>query len=429
LPARPRAFIVVTGSELVRGDRRDANGPYLAAELSRRGLEAARIAIVGDRPEELHQALEEGLAGDLCLVSGGLGPTHDDRTVEMLGAVTGRGLVVHSQLEAEIEGVSRAIAERLGRPYADFRTGVTKQASLPQGAVSLGLAGTAPAVLLEHDGTVVVLLPGPPPELRRLWAGAVRHPAVARVLARAARRGHRSLRFYGPSESAVARALDEAGGEGSELEITVCARNLEIHVDLFFEPEAMAAANELERRLEDAFPGQLFARDDERAVEEMVLDAARTQQFTIATAESCTGGLVGARLTDVPGASAAYVGGVISYSDELKRRELGVAEATLREHGAVSAEGAREMAEGARQRLAADVAVAVTGIAGPDGGTPEKPVGLVYLHAVGPMGDVALRVMLPGDREAVRTRATNLALHMLRRLLSQSGTHPSRDGD
>jgi nicotinamide-nucleotide amidase len=191
----------------------------------------------------------------------------------------------------------------------------------------------------------------------------------------------------------------------------------------------VAAADELERKLEAAFPGRLFARDDERTVEEMVLGAARDQGLTLATAESCTGGLVGARLTSVPGASTVYVGGVISYSDDLKRRELGVAGETLREHGAVSSEAAREMAAGARERLGADVAAAVTGIAGPDGGTPEKPVGLVYLHAVGPMGDTAVRVTLPGDREAVRTRATNLALHMLRRLLSQSGTHPSPDGD
>ena len=429
MPARPRALIVVTGSELVRGDRRDANGPYLAGELSQRGLEPSRIAIVGDRPEELRAALEDGLEADLCLVSGGLGPTHDDRTVEMLGAVTGRDVVVHPELAAEVERVSRAIAERLGRPYADFKTGVTKQASLPRGAVSLGLAGTAPAVLLDHEGTVVVLLPGPPPELRRLWAEAVLHPAVERVLARAASRGHRALRFYGPSESAVARALDEAGGEGSDLEITVCARDLEIHVDVFFEPRSASAADELDRLLEAAFPGQLFARDDERTVEEMVLDAARAERLTIATAESCTGGLVGARLTSVPGASAVYVGGVISYSDDLKRRELGVADETLRDHGAVSAEAAREMAGGVRERLAADVALAVTGIAGPDGGSLEKPVGLVYLHAGGPMGDMELRVTLPGDREAVRTRATNLALHMLRRLLSQSGTHSSAGRD
>jgi nicotinamide-nucleotide amidase len=417
LQSRPRALIVVTGSELVRGDRRDANGPYLAGELSQRGLEPARIAIVGDRPAELREAFAAGLEGDLCIVSGGLGPTHDDRTVEMLSAVTGRTLAVRPELAVEIESVSRAIAQRLGRPYADFKSGVSKQASLPQGAVSLGLAGTAPAVLLEHEGTVIVLLPGPPPELRRLWAEAVVHPAVEGVLARAAQRGHRSLRFYGPSESAVARALDEAGGEGSDLEITVCARALEIHVDLFFEPEAVATADELEERLESAFPGKLFARDDERPVEEMVLDAARAQGLTLATAESCTGGLVGARLTDVPGASAVYVGGMISYSDEVKRRELRVAEETLQKHGAVSADVAREMSAGAREKLGADVAVAVTGIAGPEGGTPEKPVGLVFLAVESPGGDSAERFLLSGDREAIRARATTLALHLLRRHL------------
>jgi nicotinamide-nucleotide amidase len=424
LGARPRAFVVVTGSELVRGDRRDANGPFLAAELSRRGLEPARISIVGDTPEELHQAIAEGLTGDLCLVSGGLGPTHDDRTVEMLGSVTGRTLAVDAELEQEIESVSRTIAKRLGRPYADFQAGVTKQASLPEGALSLGLAGTAPAVLLEHAETVVVLLPGPPPELRRLWAEALMHPAVIRVLDRASLRGHRVLRFYGPSESAVARALDEAGGEAPGTEITVCARDLEIHVDVFFDPKAASATDELHRKLEQAFPGELFAVDDERAVEEIVLDACRAQGLTVSTAESCTGGLIGARLTDVAGASDVYVGGLIAYSDAVKRDELDVSNATLAEHGAVSAETAAEMAEGARTKLGTDTAVAVTGIAGPGGGTAEKPVGLVFIHAVSPTGEDSLRVTLPGDREAVRARATSLSLHVLRRLLTRSSTPP-----
>jgi nicotinamide-nucleotide amidase len=422
LTARPRAFVVVTGSELVRGDRRDANGPFLAGELSRRGLEPARISIVGDRPEELRQAIAEGLTGDLCLVSGGLGPTHDDRTVETLGSVTGRALAVDAELEQEIESASRAIAKRLGRPYADFQAGVTKQASLPEGAVSLGLAGTAPAVLLEHAEAVVVLLPGPPPELRRLWAEALVHPAVSRVLERASLRGHRVLRFYGPSESAVARALDEAGGEAPGTEVTVCARDLEIHVDVFFDPEAASATDELHRALGQAFPGELFAVDDERAVEEIVLDACRAQGLTLSTAESCTGGLIGARLTDIAGASDVYVGGVIAYSDAAKRDELDVSNATLTEHGAVSAETAAEMAEGARARLGGNTAVAVTGIAGPGGGTAEKPVGLVFIHAVSPTGEDSLQVTLPGDREAVRARATSLSLHVLRRLLIQNAT-------
>jgi nicotinamide-nucleotide amidase len=429
LTARPRAFVVVTGSELVRGDRRDANGPFLGGELASRGLEPARITIVGDRPEELHHAIAEGLTGDLCLVSGGLGPTHDDRTVEMLGSVTGRELAVDAELEQEIESVSRAIAKRLGRPYADFQAGVTKQASLPAGAVSLGLAGTAPAVLLEHEETVVVLLPGPPAELRRLWAEALAYPAVIRVLERASLRGHRVLRFYGPNESAVARALDDAGGESAGMEITVCARDLEIHVDVFFDPEAAGATDELQRVLEQAFPGELFAVDDERPVEEIVLDACRGRGLRLSTAESCTGGLVGARLTDIAGASDVYVGGVIAYSDAVKRDELDVSPATLAGHGAVSAETAAEMAEGARTRLGTDVSVAVTGVAGPGGGTAEKPVGLVFIHAVSPTGEDSLEVTLPGDREAVRARATSISLHLLRRLLARNGTPPRTERD
>jgi nicotinamide-nucleotide amidase len=422
LTARPRAFLVVTGSELVRGDRRDANGPFLAGELSRRGLEPARISIVGDRPDELREALAEGLRGDLCLVSGGLGPTHDDRTVEMLASVSGRTLVVDPLLEREIESVSRAIAARLDRPYADFQAGVTKQATLPEGAVSLGLAGTAPALLLEHGNAVVVLLPGPPPELRRLWAEALGHPAVVRVFERASRRPHRVLRLYGPSESAIARVLDEAGGEAPGMEITVCARDLEIHVDVFYEPEAASATGQLQRVLEEAFPGELFAVDDERAVEEIVLDLGRAQGLTLATAESCTGGLVGARLTEIAGASDVYLGGVIAYSDVVKVDELGVSAQTLAQHGAVSAETAAEMAQGARAKLGADTAVAVTGIAGPGGGSAEKPVGLVFIHVASSFGEDALRVTLPGDREAIRARATSLSLHLLRRLLTRSDT-------
>jgi nicotinamide-nucleotide amidase len=428
LTTSPRAVVVVTGSELVRGGRRDANGPFLATELSRRGLDPARIEIVGDREKELRDALTAGLEADLCLVSGGLGPTHDDRTVAMLGEVTGRALAVDPALEHDIERVSRAVAERLKRPYADFAAGVSKQASVPDGAVSLGLAGTAPALLLEHDGGVVVLLPGPPGELRRLWVNALAHPAVEAVLARAAPREHRVLRFFGPSESAVASAIDEIGGEAEGLEITVCARDLEIHVDVFHEETAGARVETLRTRLAEAFPEELFAVDDDRPVEELVLESLRNQGLRLATAESCTGGLVGAHLTEVPGSSRAYVGGVIAYSDEVKRSELGVPAETLLEHGAVSAEAAAAMATGARERFGVDVAIAVTGIAGPDGGTAEKPVGLVHLHAEAPAGDASLRVVLPGDREAVRARATALALHMLRRLLAQPATHP-RESD
>jgi nicotinamide-nucleotide amidase len=417
---RPRAVVVVTGSELVRGDRSDRNGPFLAAEALAHGLEPARISIVGDAPVELEAALREGLEADACLVSGGLGPTHDDRTVELLARAAGVELVVDEELEREIEAVSRAVAERLRRPYADFAPGVTKQATRPASAVSIGLAGTAPGLVFQAPTEcVVVVLPGPPGELRRLWPNALATEPMQELLARTRPPGRRVLRLFGVSESAVARALDEAGGDGGGVEATICARDFEIHVDLLFETGAEERAAALEAALAERLGQWLFARD-ERRVEELVLSLSRAKGLTLATAESCTGGLLAARLTDVPGSSDSFVGGVVAYADAVKRSELDVPDGLLAEHGAVSAEVAAAMAEGARARLGADVAVAVTGIAGPGGGTAEKPVGLVHLHASGPDGSLARMLDLPGDREQVRVRATVTALHLLRALLTGS---------
>ena len=417
---RPRAVVVVTGSELVRGERTDRNGPFLAAEALTHGLEPARISIVGDAPAELEAALREGLEADVCLVSGGLGPTHDDRTVELLARAAGLELVVDGGLEREIEAVSRAVAERLRRSYADFAPGVTKQATRPASAMSIGLAGTAPGLVLQTPtGCVVVVLPGPPGELRRLWPNALSTQPLRELLARTRPPGRRGLRLFGVSESAVARALEEAGGDGDGVEATICAHDFEIHVDLLVEPGAEERADALETALAERLERWLFARD-ERRVEELVLSLAGTRGWRLGTAESCTGGMVAARLTDIPGSSESFVGSVVAYADELKRSELGVPEHLLAEHGAVSGEVAAAMAEGARARLGADVAVAVTGVAGPGGGTPEKPVGRVHLHAAGPEGSLARMLDLPGEREQVRVRATVTALHLLRALLTGS---------
>jgi nicotinamide-nucleotide amidase len=414
-----RAFIVVTGSELVRGDRQDLNGPFLAGELLRRGIEPARIVIVGDREEELAEALAEGLGADLCVVSGGLGPTHDDRTVELVARAAGVGLRLDEELHEKIGGISRRFAQRMNRPYVDFEQGVRKQATIPEGALSLGLAGTAPGLVLEAGERVVVVLPGPPAELQRLWRDAVESEPVQRVLARARPPDLRLLRFFGASESAVAKALADAGGDGNGVEATICARDFEIHVDLYVQPGAEARADELTVHLVEPLERYLFSRD-ERRVEEIVLDACSEQGLTLATAESCTGGMVAQRLTSVPGSSRVFLGGVVAYADEVKAAELGVPREVLEEHGAVSAETAAAMAAGARGRLAADLAVAVTGIAGPDGGSEEKPVGLVYLHAEGPAGSRRADFVFPGDREGIRRRAAVTALHLLRRLLTQS---------
>ncbi len=420
--SRPRAAIVVTGSELVRGERNDRNGPFLAAEALRLGLDPERITIVGDRPEDLQRSLAEALGADLCLVSGGLGPTHDDRTVEMVAQVAQRSLAVDKGLEQQIERVSRMFAERMGRPYTEFATGVTKQATLPEGAISLGLAGTAPGFVLETDGSaVVVVLPGPPRELQRLWPRALETLPVQRVLERAPERGRAVLRFYGTPESAVARALAEAGGDGDGVEATICARDFEIHVDLVFDPDSGERAEALAVALRRGLEGYLFSEDG-RSVAEIVLDRCRASGLTLAAAESCTGGLVAARLTDVPGSSDVFQGSVVAYANGVKESELGVSRQLLERHGAVSAEVAEAMARGVRERLGADLGVAVTGIAGPEGGTEDKPVGLVLIHAVGPDAEKARRIELPGDRETVRGRATVAALHLVRKLLENRHT-------
>jgi nicotinamide-nucleotide amidase len=419
--ARPRAVVVLTGSELVRGDKADANGAFVARELTRLGLEPVRILVVGDDPGELAAAVREGLDADVCVLSGGLGPTHDDRTVETLAREAGRPLRVDESVERAIETVSRQVAERLGRPYADLLPGVRKQASLPDGAVSLGLAGTAPAVLLERDGRVAVALPGPPAELRRLWPRVVESAAFGRVVARAERPRHTVLRFFELPESLVANVLERHGGEGDGLDLTVCAQDHEVRVDLLTRDAGEERAGQIAGALRERFASYLFA-EDERTVGELVLARCRELGLRLATAESCTGGLVGARLTDVAGASDVYAGGVVAYSDEVKARLLGVPTDTLERHGAVSAETARAMADGARATLGADVAVAVTGVAGPGGGTPQKPVGLVYVHAASPDGEEARELRVPEDREAVRARATAISLHTLRRLLTRSGT-------
>lgn len=412
---RLRAAIVVTGTELVRGDRTDLNGPFLARELHQLGLEASRVTIVGDRSEELLSALAEGLEADLLVVSGGLGPTHDDRTMELLAQAAGRELEVDLELEAEIEAVSRRIAERLRRPYGYFSGGVRKQATLPVGAASLGLAGTAPGIVLDTSRCIAIALPGPPNELRRLWGKALEAGPVRRVLDQARPPERRSLRFFGVSESAIARVLEQAGGERSGVEATVCARDFEVHVDLVGDGERLAEALRRELR------GNLFS-EDERPVQEIVLELCREQGLELATAESCTGGLVGAMLTSVAGSSDVFVGGVIAYSNAVKQAQLGVSSELLEQHGAVSAEVAVAMAAGARAALGADVAVSVTGIAGPGGGgaAPAKPVGLVYLHAEGPDSGESGEFVVPGDREVVRRRAAFSALHLVRRLLTQS---------
>jgi nicotinamide-nucleotide amidase len=420
LNGRPRAVIVVTGSELVRGDRNDLNGPFLARSLLATGLEPARIEVVGDDPVELEGAVREAVASaELVVCSGGLGPTHDDRTVEIVARVAGAPLVVDAALEAEIESFSRGVAERLKRPYSDFAAGVRKQATVPEGSTCLGLAGTAPGLVVEAGETPVIVLPGPPAELQRLWPNALETDAVRRVLDRAKPPLRRTLRLFGPGESQVAQAFEEVGGDGDGLEVTICARNFEVHVDLVAVPEAEERLLAFESAFEDRLGRYLYSSDG-RTVEELVLDRCRERGWTLATAESCTGGLLAAALTGVPGASDVVAGGIVAYANEVKIEQLDVPAELIEEHGAVSAEVAEAMARGARERLGVDVAVAVTGVAGPGGGTEGKPVGLVYYHAETPEGGRGASFDFPGDRDSIRRRAAVASLHLVLRLLAQS---------
>ncbi len=417
---RPRAAIVVTGSELVRGERTDLNGPFLSRAMLALGLDPVRIHVVGDDPAELERTLAEAVAdADLVAVSGGLGPTHDDRTVELLAKVAGRELEVRDDLLRDIEDFSRAVAERMRRPYADFEAGVRKQATVPAGAESLGLAGTAPGLVVEVGGTPVVVLPGPPPELQRLWPNALGTEPVRRVLGRGTPPLRRTLRFFGPGESTVAHAFAESGGEADGVDVTICARDFEIVLELFAAPEANERAERLTAELRERLGRHLYS-DDGRTVEEIVLEECRRRALTLVTAESCSGGLLAARLTAVPGYSDVTVGGVVAYGNRLKETELGVPPELIAEHGAVSPEVAAAMAFGARDRLGGEVAIAITGVAGPGGGTEEKPVGLVFYHAVTPDGDRGGSFSFPGDRDSIRRRSVVASLHLVRTLLSQN---------
>ncbi|HEY7258757.1 MAG TPA: CinA family nicotinamide mononucleotide deamidase-related protein [Gaiellales bacterium] len=411
---RPAAAILLTGNELLRGVISDQNGAHLAASLEAHGFSVQRTLVVGDALPDIERGLRELVAGaDLVVSSGGLGPTHDDRTVEALANVAGVALVLDAGVLERIDRWTDQVAVRYGLDRAGFDAGNRKQAHVPVGAAVLGMAGTAPGLVLPVDGSVVVVLPGVPSELRRLWADAPEHAALADVFARATPRARWLMRTYGIGESHVADIHRSAGGDPEGVETSICARSFEIEIDIRADPGHDDAGADLAARMRAELGGHLFATD-ERPLSEIVLDLLRARGWMGATAESCTGGLVAAALTDIPGCSDAFAGGVVAYTNQLKHDLLDVPEDVLERHGAVSAETAAAMAEGARARLGAEAAVSVTGIAGPGGGTEEKPVGLVYLHVSSPDGDDVRRMDIPGSRDAVRGRAATAALQLLR---------------
>jgi nicotinamide-nucleotide amidase len=414
---RPTAALLVTGQELLLGLVADANTRFLAHELDALGIELRRVSVVGDAHEEIVAGLRELAGHDLVITSGGLGPTHDDRTVEAVAEAAGAELALDEQLLATIAAITAEYARRRGADPALNRDGDRKQALVPRGATVIPPAGTAPGLLLAVGPGHVLVLPGPPRELATVWRGALELEPIAALRARGGTLLRHTLRVYGVGEPAVARAFAAAGGDAGGTRTTICARAMEVEVTIRAEPERAVALDGLVVGLRDELGEAVYA-EDERPLAEHVLDVLRARGLRLAVAESCTAGLVAARLADVPGASEVLLGGVIAYANDVKRELLGVPAALLDEYGAVSAESAEAMAQGVRAATGADVGVAVTGVAGPGGGTDRKPVGLVHLHVSAPGLERAQELHLPGDRTQVREWAAIAALQLVRTSLS-----------
>ena len=404
--------MLVTGDEILRGRIRERNAGILARSLEGHGVEVDRIEMVGDGLAAIGGALGRllGEGHDLICVSGGLGPTHDDLTMEAVGRATGRPLAVDP---GALELV-RAHSLRVGADPAILAALHEKQASLPRGSLMLPPPGTAPGCVVAHGDSVIVVLPGPPWELAAMWDDALGRAPVAAVLARAPARLERVLRVHAVPESSLIAALEGFDpGAWSRLTVGICARDGELEVTVGAAPAGAAAADALEARVREAFGARLFSRDG-RTVDDVVAEGLVAAGQTVAVAESCTGGGLGARLTARAGSSAYVLGGLITYADAAKVGLLGVDPEVIRRHGAVSPECAEQMARGARERRGADWALAITGVAGPGGGTEEKPVGLVHIALDGPIGLRMVEHRRGGDRETIRDRAVAGALHLLR---------------
>jgi nicotinamide-nucleotide amidase len=419
-----RAGIVVTGTEVLTGRVRDRNGPWLSDRLLELGVELAHITICGDRREDMLAQLRfmasQGV--DVVITSGGLGPTADDLTIEIVSEFTGRPLYLDDELEARIAEILRPLMKRFpDLDYEAVRASNRKQALVPEGAHVIYPAGTAPGLVVPGS-PVVVVLPGPPRELHAMWPDAVATPAFQAAVGGRTRYSQQTLRLFGIPESEIAETLRvaERSVEGfSDLEITTCLRRGEVEMVTRWEPKADGAWRELAALVAERHPRALFSVDGSRVDDQVAeLLAGRS----LAVAESCTGGLMAARVTERPGSSAYFAGGVVAYSNEAKSELLGVDPGLIARHGAVSLEVAEAMAEGALARFEADVALSITGVAGPGGGTEAKPVGYVCWSAAVAGGPRMTRdTRLPGDRTDIRDRSTTVGMHLLRRLLRGEG--------
>jgi nicotinamide-nucleotide amidase len=436
-----RAGIVITGNEVLNGVISDRNGPWLSERLREIGVQLAHIEIVGDRPDDMLAALRflagEGI--DLIVTSGGLGPTADDLTAEVVGRFAGREMFLDDALERRIWAILEPLLHRWpGLDPEALRVSNRKQAVVPEGATVLEPVGTAPGLVVppaSGEGPTVIVLPGPPRELQPMWDDARGTEAFRAAVAGATQYRQSILRMFGIPESEIAatlRVIEEDGVPIDRLEITTCLRRGEIEVATRWEPADEDVYRDFERRVRERHGRVLFS-DDGSTIDEQVTDLLRGPPGrTVAVAESCTGGLMAARLTERAGSSEYVLGGVTAYSDAAKRDLVGVPAELIERHGAVSPEVAAALADGAISRFGADVGIGITGIAGPGGGTEEKPVGWVCFCVAERDGTRIERALqLPGGRQDIRDRSTTVTMHLLRRLLrgKDGGLEPDPAGE
>jgi nicotinamide-nucleotide amidase len=415
-----RAGIVVTGTEVLTGRIADRNGPWVSERLADLGVEVAHILVVGDRAADLESALRfmaaEGM--DLIVTSGGLGPTADDLTAEVVGRFAGREMVLDERMEEKIATILRNFGRRFRFDEEAVREANRKQATIPAGSIALDPVGTAPGLVVAAGERVVVVLPGPPRELRPMWPGAVESAPVRAILARATPLHAYTVRMFGIPESEIAKSLREIESGGVDLgavEITTCLRRGEIEIDVRYRAGQAPVAEAVRAGLAERHGRHLFSLDGE-TIDNQV--ARLLQGRRLSLAESCSGGLLAARITDLPGASAYFAGAVVAYSNAAKEELLGVDPGLIELHGAASPEVAEAMSMGALERFGADVAVSITGIAGPDGGSERKPVGYVCFDVrLAGGASIAREPVIPGGREDVRERSALVGMHLLRTLL------------
>ena len=419
-----KAEIIAIGSELLTPDRLDTNSLFLTEQLNRLGIEVVRKLVVGDQRSQIRDAFREALGrAELVVSIGGLGPTEDDLTREALAELLGRRLILN---EAILLGIQARFL-RLGRQMPEINQ---RQAMVPEGAIVLeNTQGTAPGLWLETDGRIVILLPGPPQELKPMFTQQVEGRLAWRTTA--VRLYKRELRVAGMAESDVEQRIAPIYTRYPDAQTTILASPGEVQIHLrAWSADATAAEKllkEMVERIVMALGENIFTTKGE-SLEEVVARDLNLNGATIAVAESCTGGLLSQRLTSIPGSSSYFLGGVVCYSNDLKRVWVDVPADLLESKGAVSMEVARALAEGIRRRSGSTLGLAVTGIAGPGGGSPDKPVGTVHVALAERAGGKERTLHLPGDRDRIRWQASQAALDLVRRyfLYAQQGKQQNR---